>query len=136
MYRIVDQVDVAQADRHDGRGRSRMPERRACKPAIAIVGGDGRAHHIRVSAVIRSFPSGRYGGNGSIRRAVAAIDGGKVELVVLLVRWLGHSEYDAVVKACKSAQVLFLIVAKGSVTAHQQEVQEYLNARACAFRPS
>jgi hypothetical protein len=96
---------------------------------IAIVGGDGRAHAIRVSAVIRSFPSRRYGGNGSIRRAIEAIDGGKVELVVLLVRWLGHSEFDSIVRACKAAQVLFLIVPKGSVAAHQREVQGYLNAR-------
>lgn len=108
-----------------------MPKCRARRPAIAIVGGDGRAHHMRVAAVIRSFPSRRYSGNGSIRRVIAAIDSGKVELVVLLVRWLGHSEYDSVVRACKAAQVLFLIVAKGSVTALQQEVQQYLDAGDC-----
>ena len=106
-----------------------MPKCRACRPAIAIVGGDGRAHHMRVAAVIRSFPSRRYSGNGSIRRVIAAIGSGKVELVVLLVRWLGHSEYDSVVRACKAAQILFLIVAKGSATNRQQEVQEYLNVR-------
>ncbi len=97
------------------------------RPAIAIVGGDGRDHTIRVTAEVRSYPSSRDGGNGTIRRAIAAIKRGKIQLVVLLVRWLGHPEYQSVVKACKVAGVRCLTVPRGSVSTHQQEVEDYLS---------
>ncbi|MGK3988198.1 hypothetical protein WME99_34465 [Sorangium sp. So ce136] len=71
----------------------------------------------------------RFGESGHESSARAGPPGDILsELVVLMVRWLGHSEYDLVVRACKTAQVLFLIVAKGSVTALQQEVQQHLDA--------
>lgn len=106
-----------------------MSKCRVYKLAIAIVGGNGRAHSIRVAAEIRSYPSSLDGGNGSIRRVIAAIKSGKIQLVLLLVRWIGHSEYDAVVKACKAAGVLWLNVPAGPVRAYQQQVQEYLDGR-------
>ncbi len=98
------------------------------RPAIAIVGGDGRDHAMDIAAEIRSYPSSHNSGNGSIRDANAAIKAGKIQFVLLLVRWLGHSEYQSVVKACKAAQVRCRNVPRGSVSNHQQEVQDYLNA--------
>ncbi len=103
-----------------------MPEHRNLGPAIVIVGGDGRGHDLRVApASIRSFASPRYGGNGSLRRAVAAINGGTVDLVVLLVRWLGHSEFHSIVAACNAAEIPVLLVA-GGFSAARRQVREFL----------
>lgn len=97
-------------------------------PSIVIIGGDGRCRDLRVAASIRSFPSSRYGGDGSVRQAIAAINGGSVHLVVLLVRWLGHTEFWSIKTACAAAMVPFVIVAGGLSSARRQ-VREFLERR-------
>ena len=103
-----------------------MLERDTQGPEIALIGGDGRSSDLRLApATVRSFPSPRYAGNGSLRRAIAAIDGGKVELVVLLVRWLGHSDFRSIVATCKAGDVPVLLVA-GGMSAARRRVREFL----------
>jgi hypothetical protein len=48
-----------------------------CKrcPTIAIIGGDERAHRLRIDqATVRAFSSGRNAGNGAMKSAIAAVD--------------------------------------------------------------
>ena len=71
---------------------------------IAVVGGDGR--HVRVVPPgWRVFPSSKHAGNGSIDHLVDAIRGGGVRLVIVLTRWIGHSELARVMRAARSANV-------------------------------
>ncbi|ACY13243.1 hypothetical protein [Haliangium ochraceum] len=73
---------------------------------IAILGGDGRrAGWGELRRRVRLFPSSRHGGNGSVRRVVAAIGAGTIEHVVLWTRWLGHADALAAETACKRAGV-------------------------------
>lgn len=98
------------------------------RPVIAIVGGNRRDHTIDIAAEIRSFPSCRNSGNGSTRDAIAAIKSGKIQLVLVLARWIGHSEYASVINACKSARVRCMTIPRGSLNGYQREVQAFLDA--------
>ena len=103
-----------------------MSQLNESETGIAVIGGDGRRLDLPFpTAIVRSFPSPRYGGNGSLRRAVAAIAGGRVGLVVLLVRWLGHSDSRSVAGICKSNGVPLLTVRGGASEAHRR-VAEFL----------
>lgn len=104
-----------------------MSKCQICQPTIAIVGGDGRDNALQVAANIRSYPSSQNGGNGRIRDATAAIKAGNIQLVLLLIRWLGHSEYKSLVNACKASGIRYVSIPKGSASVVQREVQEYLN---------
>lgn len=89
-------------------------------PEVAVIGGDGRgADRWTDSASIRVFASPRYAGNGSLRRAIAAIDGGRIGLVLLLVRWLGHSDFRRIVAACRDGDVPFVLVPGGLSSARR-----------------
>jgi len=93
---------------------------------IAVIGGN-RRWGIRLGRSIRHFPSSREGGNGTIRAARDAIQGGAFDLVLFLVRWLGHPEFDALVSACRSAHVPHRIVT-GGLSAARRSVQQVLAA--------
>lgn len=81
---------------------------------LVIVGGDERARELeRVADHVRAFPSARFAGTGSISRAVATISCGSADLVVLLCRWLGHSDYHAIVGRCRAVGVPYLRVTGG-----------------------
>ncbi|MEQ1566319.1 MAG: hypothetical protein ABMA64_11825 [Myxococcota bacterium] len=95
---------------------------------ILIIGGDERTAVLTdLGSGVRAYPSPRYAGTGSLRRALQAIVNGGVDLVVLLVRWLGHPDYHAVVDRCRSAGVRYLVVA-GGYSAARRAVAEALGA--------
>lgn len=86
---------------------------------MLLVGGDG-------SRAFPAFPDGvdvvrvssrRYDGNRSIQCALATLRKGNVDLVVLLVRWLGHPAHDALVAACKRTGVPLIRVSGGASSA-------------------
>jgi|GEM_PF-6603000 len=104
-----------------------MTERHSPQIEVAIIGGDGRGHDLGIPhATFRSYPSPRYAGNGTLHRAVAAVGGGTIHLVVMLVRWLGHSDFRRINGACKAADVPVLLVA-GGISAARREVQLFLD---------
>lgn len=61
---------------------------------IAVVGGDERAKHAAwpKGYEIATYQSSRHGGTGERRRLQSAISAGKIDGVVILARWTGHSE--------------------------------------------
>lgn len=96
---------------------------------VVVVGGDERFSLLPVrGADVQTFPSVRYSRNGSLSRAKATIRGGAVDLVVLIVKWLGHADWDAVVKACASAHVPYLVV-RGGQSAARRDLGAYLAKR-------
>ncbi|MBX3159198.1 MAG: hypothetical protein KF773_24735 [Deltaproteobacteria bacterium] len=81
---------------------------------VLVVSGDARQGDRRIGAThVRAIASQKYGGNGGHRSLIAMIRGGRVHLVVLLARWLGHSEAGAITAACRSVGVRCLIVDGG-----------------------
>jgi hypothetical protein len=81
---------------------------------VAVVGGDGaRQVPLVAGAVICQFPSVREGGNGRQQHAIAAIRGGAFALVLVVVRWMGHSHCDNVRRACRRSGVPCLVVVGG-----------------------
>ncbi len=98
-------------------------------PRVLVVGGDDRFATLEVrGAAVEAVPSSRHGGNGGLRRAKATILGGALDLVVILVRWLGHSDSDAVCAACRAAGVPLLIV-RGSSSSIKRDVAAFLAGR-------
>ena len=90
-----------------------MPKPRSVA-VVLLVGGDARQGDRRIGrALVRAVASRKFGGNGGHRSLVAAIRGGRVHLVVLLARWLGHSEAGAITAACRSVDVRCLVVDGG-----------------------
>jgi hypothetical protein len=85
--------------------------------AIAVIGGDARqcAAHTD-AATIRLFSSSNDGGNGRLRAALAAIRRGSFDVVVLL-RWLGHSDSQVMVSACAAAAIPARVVSGGMTAA-------------------
>lgn len=100
------------------------------KSTIVVVGGDDRVHGINFGpgVTVRTFASPRYAGNGSTHRAFETIGRGAIDVVVLLVRWLGHPESRALIAACKSANIPVLTIAGGFSKA-QRDVREFLASR-------
>ena len=69
---------------------------------IAVFGGDARQLHrgARYGAA-RFFQSPRSGGNGELRRLVAALRAGSIDCVVVLTRWNGHSATGKLRRICR-----------------------------------
>ncbi|MBL8618294.1 MAG: hypothetical protein JNM72_21955 [Deltaproteobacteria bacterium] len=77
----------------------------------AVLGGDGRSRrHHPAGAVVRVYPSTRYGGNGGLRALEASLRAGGVDLVVLLTRWVGHSASNKIMKLCRQLGVPVRVV--------------------------
>jgi hypothetical protein len=75
---------------------------------VAVLGGDGR-HAARCPAGWTVYASSGFAGHGQRRRLVAAIKAGAVDAVIILARWNGHSDIDAVRRACRAAKVPVLV---------------------------
>lgn len=86
---------------------------------VALVGGDGRVNlpSLPTNVALDHYGSSRCIGNGEQRRLIEAIRGGMIDLVVLLVRWAGHSNTGRVRDACRRASVPVLIVPGGGSSA-------------------
>jgi hypothetical protein len=81
---------------------------------IVIVGGDARQGDRLIRGFrIRAVASTKHGGAGEHRALIAAIRGGNIQLVLLLVRWLGHPESHAIAATCRAVGVRCLVVTAG-----------------------
>lgn len=92
---------------------------------ILIVGGDARQGDRQIGgAFVRAVASTKYGGNGEHRALIATIRGRGVHVVLLLARWLGHSESRAIGAACRSVGTRYLMVDGGLTAAWAISEQE------------
>lgn len=84
---------------------------------VVLVGGDQRTQ-LLVDEMegLRSFPSSKCAGSGSIKRALATIPNGTTDIVVVLCRWIGHPDYYAIVDICQRARVRLVRVVGGFST--------------------
>ncbi len=81
---------------------------------ILVVGGDARqGHRLIRGTLVRAVASTKFGGSGRRRAVIAAIRAGGVRTVLLLARWLGHSESRAIASRCRAVGVRCLIVTAG-----------------------
>jgi len=83
---------------------------KSCRfPIIAIVGGDRR--HGRAAwppnLDVRVYGSAGHVGDGEQRRLLSAIRAGRVDRVIALVRWIGHSTTSVLRRACTVSGVRF-----------------------------
>jgi hypothetical protein len=86
---------------------------RGATMTVAIIGGRGRGGGEYPSGVtVRRFGSPHDAGNGALKRLLAAIGSGRVDLVVMVARWFAHSASSRVRGACQRAGVP-CIVAEG-----------------------
>lgn len=86
---------------------------------VLVIGGDGRrfgGRHGR-GVEIRACASSKYGGNGRLHGVLAAIRAGAFDLVLVMIRWLGHSESAAITAACRIAGVPFRMIPGGMTSA-------------------
>lgn len=84
------------------------------RSVILVVGGDARQGNRHIGGtLIRAVASTKSGGGGEHRAVIAAVRGGNVKAVLLLVRWLGHSESRAITSTCRSVGVRCRIVRTG-----------------------
>lgn len=96
---------------------------------VIVVGGDNRFGEFTCDGVgIQVFQSSRNGGNGSVRRAKAIIAGGAVDLVLFLVKWLGHADWEAVTQTCITGGVPYLVI-RGGRSATQRALASFLARR-------
>ena len=81
---------------------------------IGIVGGDERKTRSYPDGIeIRRYGSAHFKGNGALRQILAAIASGGLDVVVLMVRWLGHSMSEKVRAACRLSGIPCRIVPGG-----------------------
>lgn len=84
---------------------------------ISVFGGGRWLAESVPNARISWVPSTSAGGAARFRHGVAAVRQGAVAYVLLLVRWLGHSDFHAVVLACRTAGVPYRVVPGGVASA-------------------
>jgi len=84
------------------------------RSVILVVGGDARqGDRVVGNTHVRAIACTKHGGSGEHRAAIAAIRAGGIQLVLLLVRWLGHSESRAIASTCRTVGVRYLLVTTG-----------------------
>ena len=89
----------------------RLPVAAGRTPRIAVLGGDGRFRRDRLPGCrVRVFPGSRFGGNGPARRLERSLRAGGIDQVVILARWIGHSETSRVLRLCRRLDVPFQVV--------------------------
>lgn len=81
-------------------------------PGVALFGGDARYCRGQTLGV-HGFPCTRHGGRGRVRALLQAIRAHAFDVVLVLVRWVGHSEHEAVRSACAAAGVRCVPVTGG-----------------------
>lgn len=70
---------------------------------VAVFGGDLQklARDLVEVADLELFGSTGQTGQGELRRMLAALRGGAVVEVCLVIRWAGHGEIDAIRRLCR-----------------------------------
>lgn len=87
--------------------------------SVAIVGGCRRIDDPPRHVSLICCPSSRYAGGARFRSALEAIRNRAVAIVIVLVRWLGHSEFHALTRACRAANVPLVVVPGGVSSARR-----------------
>lgn len=78
---------------------------------VALVGGDDRLCLDPPDDVeIKIYKSTDHGGNGELRRILAALRAGSIDLVLVLRRWNGHSATTAIRRLCRKLGVACQVV--------------------------
>ena len=68
---------------------------------IAVFGGDGRPHPYAESlGDVRYFQSRGNGGNGGVKKLMASLRAGGIDLVLVLTRWNGHAGTERIRRLC------------------------------------
>lgn len=114
--RLTDRPADAKVDamfKHRCRRRATPTAHDLLPPAdrrIAVFGGDQRQRRRwpRYGAA-RFFQSPRSGGNGELRRLVAALRSGSIDCVVVLARWNGHAATGKLRRICRRYGVEFVL---------------------------
>lgn len=97
---------------------------------VAVVGGDGRHGDVNLPGVqTRSFPSRRDGGRRGQGSILSAIRLGAIDVVLVLVRFMGHSDSAALKAACRTAGVPCRMVGGGSSCVERAVREEADRAR-------
>jgi hypothetical protein len=91
--------------------------------SVAIVGGCRRIDDPPPHISLVCCPSSRYAGAARFRSALEAIRNRAVAIVIVLVRWLGHSEFHALTRACRAASVQLVIVPGGVSSARRALIE-------------
>jgi hypothetical protein len=77
---------------------------------VAILGGDGRqSRKVPADANVRFYQARGDGGNGELRRLLAALAAGSVDTVIILARWNAHCVTSRVRAVCKRLGVRVVI---------------------------
>ncbi len=120
--------DLLCVDNSSGRADTEvMVQAKLCR--VVIVGGDNRFQTLEVAgARIWSFGSSGQSGSGSLRQAKAKIKGRAVDLVVVAIKWLGHSDHAAIEAACRKAKVR-LVKAMGGFESIEACILKFLGER-------
>lgn len=70
---------------------------------VAVLGGDGRFRPETLNGCeVRVFLGRRYGGNGELRRLERSLRSGRIDRVLILARWNGHSATTLVIRLCRA----------------------------------
>jgi hypothetical protein len=78
---------------------------------IAVVGGDGRPMGgVPIGPNVRAFPTPKYGVNGVLRRLDAALRSRRIDLVVVLTRFVDHSTASRVKAMCRNLGIRHVLV--------------------------
>jgi hypothetical protein len=75
---------------------------------IAVFGGlDTKLRHHLQHTGLRCYGGARHSGNGELRRLLAALRSGTISEVLILWRWLGHSEVETIIATCNACGVAY-----------------------------
>ncbi len=76
------------------------------RPRVAVLGGDGRFRADSLPGCeVRVFQVCRFGGNGELRRLEAALRAGRIDRLIVLARWNGHSATRRALRLCRGLGV-------------------------------
>lgn len=87
-------------------------------PTIALYGGDGRLQgRLDAPARLRSWASSKSGGRGALVGLEAALRSGAIDAVVVLTKWVGHSQLGRLKRLCARFSVPMRFVRGGASAA-------------------
>lgn len=70
-------------------------------PTIALYGGDGRLRdRLDAPARLRAWAGSKSGGRGALSSLEDALRSGAIDAVVVLTKWVGHTQLDRVKRLC------------------------------------
>jgi len=104
------------------------PRRCASLPWIIVFGGDARVQRLEDRAhQVLVFPSPSSSGGRGRRSAAAGLQLGRPCTLVVLCRWVGHSDSGALARHAKAVGARVLLV-RGGYAAAQQVIHAELQA--------